>query len=399
MFERDDYTADQFALAEFVEQLADDFDFTYSLENMRKGEFPRRFWEVLGTGGYLGILAPSAHGGAGSNIEDLVVLIHNLARKGLASHQLLNQIVCCDLLTRYGSAAQQRKHVPELISGSLCALALMEQTEGMDLFDLDMRAPRDAESYRLTGTKRFVAGARAASRMLVFARTAPDPEGDRKQGLSLFVVDPHQQGVETVPRELNVRVTPDEELVQITGDAFFDVVFDDLKVSHGDLIGEEGRGGEAVCEAGNLLFILSAVTAIGWGESVLEKAIEHAKTRVVFKDPIGSYQAIQHPMVRAKTELELAKLAIARAVSAYDKRDADLPVYASVAKCAATEAAYSACDISLQALGGGGFDRETGVITLWPLILLSRILPLNNEVILERFAEAALDLPIGASTG
>jgi len=275
----------------------------------------------------------------------------------------------------------------------------MEQTEGMDLFDLDMRAPRDAESYRLAGTKRFVAGARAASRMLVFARTAPDPEGDRKQGLSLFVVDPHQQGVETVPRELNVRVTPDEELVQITGDAFFDVVFDDLKVSHGDLIGEEGRGGEAVCEAGNLLFILSAVTAIGWGESVLEKAIEHAKTRVVFKDPIGSYQAIQHPMVRAKTELELAKLAIARAVSAYDKRDADLPVYASVAKCAATEAAYSACDISLQALGGGGFDRETGVITLWPLILLSRILPLNNEVILERFAEAALDLPIGASTG
>jgi alkylation response protein AidB-like acyl-CoA dehydrogenase len=265
----------------------------------------------------------------------------------------------------------------------------------MDLFDLDMSAARDAESFRLAGTKRYVAGAREASRMLVVARTGPEGEGDRKQGLSLFSVDPQQQGIAMVARELSVRVTADEELVLITGDTFFDVAFDDLELSRGDLVGEEGLGADAVIDASNLLFILTAVTAIGWGESVLEKAIEHAKTRAVFEDPIGSYQAIQHPMVRAKTELELAKLAIARAVSAYDKRDADLAVYASVAKCAATEAAYCACDISLQALGGGGFDRETGVITLWPLILLSRILPLNNEVILERFAEAALDLPVG----
>jgi alkylation response protein AidB-like acyl-CoA dehydrogenase len=393
MFERDDYTADQGALADFVRQLTEEFDFSYFLENMRKGEFPSRFWEVLGAGGYLGILAPEEHGGAGSNIEDLVVLIHNLARNGLASHQLLNQILCCDLLARYGSDEQQRRHLPEIISGSLCALALMEETEGTDLFDLDMSAACDGESFKLNGTKRYVAGARETSRMLVVAKTGPAPEGDPKQGLSLFIVDPQVRGVETIPRELNVRVTADEELVLITGDTFFDVVFDDVDVSRGDLIGKQGLGGEAIFEVSNLLFILTAVTAVGWGESVLEKAVEHAKNRVIFEEPIGSYQAIQHPMVRARTELELAKLAIARAVSAYDKRDEEAAVYTSIAKCVATEAAYAACDISIQAHGGSGFDRETGVITLWPLILLSRILPLNNDVILERFAEAALDLP------
>jgi alkylation response protein AidB-like acyl-CoA dehydrogenase len=393
MFERDDYTADQGALADFARQLAEEFDFSYFLENMRKGEFPGRFWEVLGAGGYLGILAPEEHGGAGSNIEDLVVLIHNLARNGLASHQLLNQILCCDLLARYGSDEQQRRHLPEIISGSLCALALMEETEGTDLFDLDMSAACDGESFKLNGTKRYVAGARETSRMLVVARTSPAPEGDPEQGLSLFIVDPKLRGIETIPRELNVRVTADEELVLITGDTFFDVVFDDVDVSRGDLIGKQGLGGEAIFEVSNLLFILTAVTAVGWGESVLEKAVEHAKNRVIFEEPIGSYQAIQHPMVRARTELELAKLAIARAVSAYDKRDEEAAVYTSIAKCVATEAAYAACDISIQAHGGSGFDRETGVITLWPLILLSRILPLNNDVILERFAEAALDLP------
>jgi alkylation response protein AidB-like acyl-CoA dehydrogenase len=393
MFERNDYTADQGALADFARQLADEFDFTYFLENMRKGEFPGRFWDVLSAGGYLGILAPEEHGGAGSNIEDLVVLIHNLARNGLASHQLLNQILCCELLARCGSDEQKRRHLPAIISGSLCALALMEETEGMDLFDLEMSAACDGESFKLRGTKRYVAGAAEASRMLVVARTGAAAEGDRRQGLSLFALDRQLPGIETIPRELNVRVTAVEERVLITGDAFFDVVFDDVEVSRGDLIGEQGLGGEAISEVSSLLLILTAVTAIGWGESVLEKAVEHAKNRVIFEEPIGSYQAVQHPMVRARTELELARLAIARAVSAYEKRDEEVGVYTSVAKCAASEAAYAACDISLQAHGGSGFDRETGVITLWPLILLSRILPLNNDVILERFAEAALELP------
>jgi alkylation response protein AidB-like acyl-CoA dehydrogenase len=393
MFERDDYTADQGALADFARQLADEFDFTYFLENMRKGEFPGRFWDVLSAGGYLGILAPEEHGGAGSNIEDLRVLIHNLARNGLASHQLLNQILCCELLARCGSDEQKRRHLPAIISGSLCALALMEETEGMDLFDLEMSAACDGESFKLRGTKRYVAGAAEASRMLVVARTGAAAEGDRRQGLSLFALDRQLPGIETIPRELNVRVTAVEERVLITGDAFFDVVFDDVEVSRGDLIGEQGLGGEAISEVSSLLLILTAVTAIGWGESVLEKAVEHAKNRVIFEEPIGSYQAVQHPMVRARTELELARLAIARAVSAYEKRDEEVGVYTSVAKCAASEAAYAACDISLQAHGGSGFDRETGVITLWPLILLSRILPLNNDVILERFAEAALELP------
>ena len=393
MFERDEYTADQGALADFVNQLSEEFDFSYFLENTRKGEFPSRCWEVLGAGGYFGILAPEEHGGAGSGIEDLIVLIHNLARKGLASHQLLSQILCCDLLARYGSEEQQRSQIPEIISGKRIGLGLMEQTEGMDLFDLDLHAAGEGESFVLNGTKRYVVGAGEASGLLVIARTGPAPEGDPNDGLSLFLVDPKLPGIETIPRELNVRVTAEEELVLITGDSFFDVSFDAVEVPRGDLVGEQGIGGEAVSEVANLLFILTAIMALGWGESVLEKGVEHAKSRVIFEEPIGSYQAIQHPMVRARTDLELAKLAIARAASAYQKRDEDLTVYASVAKCAATEAAFAACDISMQAHGGSGFDRETGVITLWPLILLSRILPLNNDVILESFAEAALDLP------
>jgi len=136
----------------------------------------------------------------------------------------------------------------------------------------------------------------------------------------------------------------------------------------------------------------------GWGEYVLDMAVEHAKKRVIFEEPIGSYQGVQHPLARAKTDLELAKLAVTRAVTACknkENRD-DISVYASIAKYTATEAAYAAFDVSMQAHGGYSADRETGIIALWPMVLLSRIIPLNNDVILEKYAEAALGLPEGA---
>ncbi len=393
MFEREGYTADQGSLAAFVGQLAEDFDSTYFLENMKKGDSPARFWSILGEGGYLGILAPEEYGGAGSRPEDLVVFLHNMARNGLASHRLMNQLLCCDLLSRYGSDEQKREHIPAIVSGSLYCPAIMEETEGLDLFDFEMKAVARGESFLLSGTKRYVPGACDAERWIVAARTAETGVDEREQGISLFMVSPQSPGIEMIPRELNVRVTAEEEMMLITGDAFFDVVFEDVEVSRADLIGPENSAAEAIATSANLLFLMTAVTAIGWGENVLEKAVEYAGNRTIFEEPIGAYQAIQHRLVRARTELELAKLAIARAVGSYANNEADVGVYSSIAKCAASEAAYQACDISLQTHGGYGFDRETGIITLWPLILLSRILPLNNEVILEDFAEAALDLP------
>jgi alkylation response protein AidB-like acyl-CoA dehydrogenase len=272
----------------------------------------------------------------------------------------------------------------------------MEENEGMSLFDINMRAYKDDGNYKLNGQKNYVVGAKNSSKMIIAARTKAISKDDKKTGISLFILDSNANGIEMIPKEINVRVTPEKELMMITGDTFFQVNFNEVNVSEKNLLGEENSGGEYIQETSNLIMLMTAACAIGWAENVLDKAVEYAKKRVIFEEPIGSYQAVQHPMVRAKTDIELAKLALDRAVSAYDnKEDIDeVSVYAGVSKYAATEAAYNACDISIQAHGGYSFDRETGIITLWPLILLSRIIPLNNDVILEKFSEAALGLPL-----
>jgi alkylation response protein AidB-like acyl-CoA dehydrogenase len=396
MFEADQYTMEQKIIKDFINQLARDFDFLYFLENMKKEEFPEKFWKAISEGGYIGILVPEEYSGTNFKARDLVLFCYNMALKGLMSLQLINQIACCDFLAKFGSKEQKKRYLSELISGKLCGYALMEENEGMSLFDINTKAIKKGTNYKLNGQKNYVVGAKKSSKMIVAARTKAIGKGDKKTGISLFIVDSDANGIEIIPKEINVRVTPEKELMMITGDTFSQVNFSEVNVSGENLLGEKNCGGEYIQETSNLLMLMTAACAIGWAENVLDKAVEYAKKRVIFEEPIGSYQAVQHPMVRAKTDIELAKLALDRAVSAYDnKEDIDeVFVYASISKYAATEAAYNACDISIQAHGGYSFDRETGIITLWPLILLSRIIPLNNDIILEKFSEAALGLPL-----
>lgn len=395
MFDKGDYTVEQKMITDFVNKVAKDFDFEYFLENMKNEKPPEKYWQVLGEGGYFGLLAPEAHGGSDFSTADLVVFFENLARKWLLSHQIMNQMLCCTCLADYGSTEQKETYLPRLISGKPCGYAVMEQGEGTGLFDIRMKAVREGDRYRLNGTKNYVFGAGEAEYFIVAARTGPYDGKDPGKGIGLFLVDATSKGITATQKELNVRVTGKNEMMMITGDTFWEVRFDDVAISSKNLIGREDSGGDCIDVLSSLQMIMMAAMSIGWGEKLLDMGTEHARNRVIFQDPIGSYQAIQHPMVRAKTDLELAKLATERAVTAHDNNEdpKDVGMFSSVAKYAATDAAYNACDITMQAHGGAAFDRDTGIICLWPLILLSRIIPLNNDVILERFAEAALGLP------
>jgi len=398
MFDRSNYSVDQKFIKDFVRQLAKSCDYSYFLENMKNDKFPSEYWEIIGEAGYIGIISPEEYGGTSYNAEELTVFMDNMARNTLASFQLVNQIVCCELFNKYGSEDQKKEYLPAFIDGKLCSTATSDLNEGMNLFEMNVTATKIGKTYRINGTKGYVFGAKEAEKLIVGARTA-NKDCD-KEGISLFILDRKADGIEISPKEINVRTTVslEPEFMTITGDRVYGVRFDNVESPVENMIGQENMGGQYIQEAWDLFMIMIGTAAIGWGDYVLEKAVEHAKKRVIFEEPIGSYQGVQHPLARAKTELELAKLAVTRAVTAYrNKEDKDdISIYASIAKYAATEASYTAFDVSIQTHGGYSADRETGIITLWPMVLLSRIIPLNNDVILEKYSEAALGLPEAA---
>lgn len=394
MFDPSKYSVDQKLIKDFVKQLSRSCGDSYFLENMKNEKFPDEYWGIIGEAGYIGIISPEEYGGTSYGAEELTVFMDNVARNTLASYQLMNQIVCCELLAKYGSENQKKEYLPTMIDGKLCSLATSDVNEGMNLFEMNVTAVRNGKTYTINGTKGYVFGAEEAEKLIVAARTA-NMDCD-KEGISLFMLEPKADCIEIRPKEINVRttVTLEPEFITITGDRVYEVRFDNVESSLENRIGQENMGGQVVQEAADLFMVMMATAAIGWGDHVLEKAVEHAKKRVIFEEPIGSYQGVQHPLAKAKTDLELAKLAVTRAVTAYKNQEDkdDISVYASIAKYAATEAAYRAFDVSMQTHGGYSSDRETGIITLWPMVLLSRIIPLNNDVILEKYSEEALGL-------
>jgi alkylation response protein AidB-like acyl-CoA dehydrogenase len=102
----------------------------------------------------------------------------------------------------------------------------------------------------------------------------------------------------------------------------------------------------------------SAAEALGVAQRALDLGVEHAKTRVQFGKPIGTYQAVSHPLAQTYTDVELARSLVYWAAWCVAEEDERAPLAAAAAKAFATEAAVAACERSIQVHGGIGFTWE-----------------------------------------
>ncbi|MDT0382812.1 acyl-CoA dehydrogenase family protein, partial [Streptomyces sp. DSM 42041] len=107
---------------------------------------------------------------------------------------------------------------------------------------------------------------------------------------------------------------------------------------------------------------------------------------------IGTYQAISHPLAKAKIDVDLAAVATGRAAWLFDRR---LPAgeASNIAKYVAAEAAVSAVDHAIQLHGGNGISAEYGLLPQWGLARLLQIAPVSREMILNYVAQHSLNLP------
>ena len=102
----------------------------------------------------------------------------------------------------------------------------------------------------------------------------------------------------------------------------------------------------------------SAAEAVGVAQRALDLGVEHAKTRLQFGKPIGTYQAVSHPLAQTYTDVELARSLVYWAAWCVAKGDGRAQLAAAAAMAFATEAAVAACERSIQVHGGIGFTWE-----------------------------------------
>lgn len=380
-------TVDQTALRDGIRAVVARFDDTYWLDRDEDARFPHEFHQALAEGGWLGITMPPAHGGAGLGVTEAALMMHEIASQGggmAAASSVHINLFGPHPIVVHGTAEQQARWLPGLIKGAeKCCFGITEPDAGLDTTAIRTFATKVAGGYRVNGQKVWTSTAQVASKIMLLARTTPlEQTGRRSDGLTIFYTDLDRSKVEVRLIHKMGRHAVDSNQIFI----------DDLFVPDADRIGEEGRGFHMLLDSLNPERILIAAEAIAIGQDALRRATKYARERRIFGRPIGQNQAIQHPLAERWAELEAAWLLTMKAATLYD---AGLPcgAEANAAKLLGARAGHAACETAVMTHGGFGYAREFHVERLYREVMINRIAPVSEQLILSYLAERVLELP------
>jgi alkylation response protein AidB-like acyl-CoA dehydrogenase len=358
----------------------------------KQKKFPPELWNAISEIGICGMLLPEKYGGTELGLLAQAIATEEMAANGVATETIVLNTIAGACILKNGSEELKEEFLPGIASGKLkFCFGATEPDAGSNTFRISTFAKKEGNVYKISGQKVFITGADISDYMLLVARTTKAEDLKEKGlpkvfGLALFVLDPKAKGVTL--QELPTR--------GIAGASQFSVFMDDVEVEAKYLVGEENMGSFALFNSLNPERITAAALGIGITENLLRKSVEYAKERKVFKDvPIGSYQAIQHPLAEIKIEQEAARLLTYRAAWAFDKGESPgvVGTYSNMAKYAAAEVAIKAADRAIETLGGYGFSEEYDVIYAWEGARLLRTAPITKEMILNFISEQVLELP------
>ena len=381
-----DLSPERQMIYEYGQNLAKDFGRDYWVACAEQREFPTAMYKKVAEDGFVGIMVPEAYGGAGLGMFEMVLFQEGLSNLGIP---LLSLVVGATMslgpIGDHGTEEQKQKYLPAGCAGDLrFCFAITEPDAGTNTMRATtMIKPASDGRYRLNGGKTFITDAKGSDYMLVVTRNIHHSEVERKtDGFTICIVDTRASGVEMHPIDVSI---PMPEMQ-------YQIFFDDVDVGPENILGEVGKGFDILFESLNPERIILAAMCTGLGRYAMDRAVDYANDRVVFDGPIGAYQALQHPLAKAKTEIELASLMTRKAAWLFDQELA-CGAEANMSKYAGAEAAMHAIDASLQCFGGNGFTKEYGIFDLYPLARLMKTAPLNSEMVLNFIAEHVMGLP------
>ena len=369
------------ALRDSVAKIAQKYGHGYFVGQARKGEKLDELWAELGAGGFLSTHLPEEYGGGGGGLSEAVVVLEELATHGIP--MLLGVVgpaICGSIILAHGSDEMKREWLPGLGDGSkMMSFAITEPDAGSNSHNVSTSVHEDGDGWIMSGSKYYISGADEADAVLVVSRDGERDDRGRAP-LSLFVVPIDQVRMQPIETEM------------VTSEKQFTLFFDDVQLGPEALIGKRGKGLRQVFAGLNPERILVSALSNGIGRYAITKAAEYARERQVWSTPIGAHQGIAHPLAECHINVELARLAAARAAEVYDN-GGDAAELANVAKFAAADASLKALDQAIQTHGGNGLSREYGLADLWFVARLLRTAPVSREMVLNFVAQHSLKLP------
>ena len=314
----------------FVREMAED----------EKGYIPE-LWRKIADLGWLGLVFPEEYGGGGGSFFDLIILLEEMGRACFPGPFFSTVVLGGLSILTAGNEEQKRELLPKVGSGDLIlTLALTEPSASFEEAAISTQATIEGENYIINGTKLFVSDAHVADNIICVART--------RGGITLFLVDAKSPGINCT-------------LLRTLGwDKQCEVVFNNVKVPRGNILGGEDHGWEVVEKILEYAAVAKCAEMLGGNETVLEMSVNYAKERVQFGKPIGSFQAIQHHCANMLVDTDACKYITYEAAWMISE-GIPATMIASMAKAKVSEASHRVTLLGHQIFGGLGFCMDNDI--------------------------------------
>ncbi len=334
----------------------------------------RELWTAAGEQGLLGLAVPEEFGGLGmDDYRYRAVLDEEFAKSnhlavGLAFH-LHDDMVLPHLLA-YGSDDLKGRWLPGMVSGeTVTSIAWTEPGAGSDLRGIRTKAVRDGDDWLVSGQKTFIGNGISGDASLVLARTDGSTGRGSYDSFSLFMVR-KGEGYNTGRQldKMGLKASDTAELF-----------FDNVRVPHADLVGEEGKGLQYAAEQlpQGRLAIATASSAVV--RATYEATVRYTKERNAFGERIIDFQNTRFELADILTEVEVTEAYVDQAILAFNAGELDAAA-AARAKLWASERAKSITDRCLQLHGGYGYIMEYPVAQAYLAARLLTIFGGTNEI-------------------
>ena len=302
--------------------------------------------------GVMGIEIPESLGGAGASFFHSVLAVEALSRVDPSVGVLVdvqnNHVE--NALQLWGHDELKRRYLPRQAATAVGAYALSEAGAGSDAFALSTRAQAQGQDWILTGRKLWISNANEADIFIVFANVKPDA-GYR--GITAFVVERGFDGF-SIGRK--------EDKLGIRASSTCELLFDGCRVPGANVLGDVGKGYKTAIETLN---------------------------RKQFGQIIAEFQAVQHQLARAATEVHAARLMVYEAARL---RDLGRPFLTEAAMCKifASEMAERVTSLAVNLFGGNGFVKDYPVEKLYRDAKIGQIYEGTSNLQLQTIAKQIL---------
>ncbi len=349
-----DLTTEQKMIRKEVRKFAQKEIAPIALELDEKEEFSSELTRKMGEIGLFGMFVSDKYEGQDMDYISYIIGVEEVARidGSQAATIAAGNSLGIGPIYYFGTEEQKQKYLPKLCSGeALWGFGLTEPTAGSDAGGSKTTAKLEGDEWVINGSKIFITNAACEMTAGVTVQAITGERENGKPEYSCFLVEAGTPGFKAVAmhKKLMWRASNTGELY-----------FDDVRVPKENILGKKGDGFHQMLSTldGGRLSIGSM--GLGGAQGAYDLALNYAKSREQFNQPISKFQAIAFKLVDCAMEIELARNLLYKACWLKDKKRA-YEKEAAMAKLYCSEVMSRVADHAVQIHGGYGLMKEYDV--------------------------------------